>query len=99
MRPTVDRCPAGVAHQRMAASASKVAAVPNPLTGICTRARHPAQRALPSVPPQLLGIPAAVEIKSVIDGPLAADGLVIVVALGSGEPPETFGNRLKTRET
>src|SRR5262249_56275485 len=49
----------------------------------------------PSVAPQLLRIAAAIEIERVVEVPLAADGFVVVVALGGGETPEAFRDRLE----
>jgi hypothetical protein len=48
-----------------------------------------------SVPPQLPGIAAAIEIKRVVEMSLAADCFMIVVALRGGEPLESFRDRLK----
>src|SRR5262249_25603973 len=50
-----------------------------------------------SIPSQLFGIAAAIEIKRIIEMPLAADRFVIVVALCGSEPPEPFRDRLETR--
>ena len=50
---------------------------------------------LRSIPPQLAGIAAAIEIKRVVEMPLAAQRFVIVVALRGGEPLETFRDRLE----
>src|SRR5207248_4538580 len=55
------------------------------------RARSPSA----SIPPQLLGIAPAIEIKRVIEMPLAADGFVIVVALCGGKALEAFRDCLE----
>src|SRR5262249_51783668 len=49
-----------------------------------------------SIASQLLGIAAIIEIKSVINVALAADGLVIVVALSRRQALEPFGDGLET---
>src|SRR5215831_8917327 len=48
-----------------------------------------------SVPPQLVGVAAAIEIKRIVEMPLAANCFVIVVALCGGEPLESFRDRLE----
>src|SRR5262249_19868970 len=48
-----------------------------------------------SIAPQFFGIAAVIEIKSVINVALAADGLVIVVALGGRQALESFGDGLE----
>src|SRR5262249_19090360 len=49
-----------------------------------------------SIPPQLGGIAAAIEIKRIIEMTLAADRLVVVVAVRGGKPLEPFRDRLET---
>jgi hypothetical protein len=61
--------------------------------------KHRAQSAIASIPPQLLGVAAAIEIKRVVKMPLAAEGFLVVVALGGGEPLEPFRDRLKARDS
>src|SRR5262245_39225809 len=48
-----------------------------------------------SVPSQLIGIAAAIEIKRIVKMPLAANCFVIVVAVCGGEPLESFRDRLE----
>ena len=55
----------------------------------------PSATAIASIPPQLLGVTAAIEIKRVVKMPLAAEGFLVVVALGGGEPLEPFRDRLE----
>src|SRR5262245_17514407 len=55
----------------------------------------PGATAAASIAPQLVGVAAAIEIKRVIEMPLAADRFVVVVTMGGGEPPEPFRDRLE----
>src|SRR5215475_13760041 len=50
-----------------------------------------------SVPLQLVGVAAAIEIKRIVEMPLATNCFVIVVALRGGEPLESFRDRLEPR--
>ena len=43
------------------------------------------------IPPQLLGVAAAIEVKRIVEMPLPADGFVVVVAFRGGQPFEAFG--------
>src|SRR5262249_12119464 len=55
----------------------------------------PSATAVASIPPQLLGIAPAIEIKRIVEMPFAADRFVIVVALCGGKPLEAFGDCLE----
>jgi hypothetical protein len=47
------------------------------------------------IPPQLLGVAAAKEVKRIVEMPLPADGFVVVVAFRGGQPLEAFGDRFQ----
>src|SRR5207302_91558 len=48
-----------------------------------------------SIAPQLRGLTAAVEIERIIEMPLPADGLMVIVALSGRQPLEAFGDRFQ----
>ncbi len=50
-----------------------------------------------SIGPEFVRVAAAIEIKRIVEMPLAANCLVIVVALCGGEPLESFRDRLEAR--